>query len=195
MNETTSDTRNLDTSIAPVPAVLRRRITDAIDAIKTTTELLDQAALAMVDIVASREDGQETTSAELDAVAEPLRGARLHAAFLRDTVLFELDEQVGHAHAPDDLAERAKEIDELLGSTSRASSEGRRAHRSGHKGRERVLSRSAADHGDNAAALDRRRRRCHVSAHNLRDVAVEIDESAGNLGRSLDKALLELDDV
>jgi hypothetical protein len=113
MNETTSDT--LDTSIAPVPAVLRRRITDAIDAVGTTVTRLDQATLAIDDIAASREDGQETTAAELDAVAEPLRDARRHAKYLQDTVLFELDEKVGHAHAPDDLAERAKEIDDLLG--------------------------------------------------------------------------------
>ncbi len=112
---TEAGTRNRDTSIAPVPAALRRRVGDAVDAIKTTMDRLDQCTLAMDDVRASRADGQETTDAELDAIAEPLRDARRHAGHLRDTVLFEIDEQIGHAHTAGDLAERATEIDALLG--------------------------------------------------------------------------------
>jgi predicted NBD/HSP70 family sugar kinase len=119
-NETTIDTGNRDTSVAPIPAVLRRRIADAVGATEDAIKDLDDATLSVSDIAADLEDGDILTDEKLDAVAQPLRAARRNVKYLLDVVLSELTEKVGHTHAPDDLVDRAREIDNLLGALQAA---------------------------------------------------------------------------
>jgi hypothetical protein len=100
-NETKTETPNRESGTVPAAAPpLRTRVADTLDEVGIAMEGLDEATLAIDDIVAGYDDGQEITSSAVAAVLEPLREARRHVKYVRDTMLVEIAEMVGQGDGP-----------------------------------------------------------------------------------------------